>query len=86
MTNTTRDGDFVKDQAHRERIEKGERTVWYILAELNRPVDADQPFAVLSVDVTEKRDGGMVSTIVSLHSVREEAERIVHEFNGGAMS
>lgn len=63
-----------------------ERTVWYVLAELNRPCDAEQPFAVLSVDITEKKDGGLVSTIVSLHSIREEAESIVHKFNGGAMA
>jgi len=65
----------------------GPRTIWYVLAELSGPADADLPFAVLSVDINDKQTGGgLAGTIVSLHSEREEAERIVHEFNGGELS
>ena len=60
------------------------RTVWYVLMELTKP--SPEPFAVASVDVTEKRDGGVKATVVSLHMMREEAERIVHEFNEGPLS
>jgi hypothetical protein len=61
-----------------------ERTIWYVLAELRNP--SPEPFAVLSADITERRDGGMVSTVVSLHMLKEEAERIIHEFNSGPLS
>jgi len=62
-----------------------ERTVWYVLAELRNP--SPEPFAVLSADTTQRgEDGGIVSTVVSLHMIREEAERIVHEFNEGPLS
>lgn len=60
------------------------RTVWYILAELRNP--GPEPFAVLSADITKHRDGGIVSTVISLHMVKEEAERIIHEFNEGPLS
>jgi hypothetical protein len=61
-----------------------ERTVWYVVADLNSP--AAEPFAVMSVDTSIKRDGGVEGTVVSLHTIREEAERIVHEFNNGPLS
>lgn len=60
------------------------RTVWYVLADLNKPVA--EPFAVMSVDTSLKREGGVEGTVVSLHWLREEAERIVHEFNEGPLS
>lgn len=61
-----------------------ERTVWYVLAELRNP--SPEPFAVMSADTKRVRDGGIVATVVSLHMIREEAERIVHEFNNGPLS
>lgn len=60
------------------------RTVWYVLAELRNP--NPEPFAVLSADTTQREGDGIVSTVVSLHMIREEAERIVHEFNEGPLS
>lgn len=60
------------------------RTVWYAVFDLNKP--APEPFAVISVDTSVKRSGGVEGTIVSLHMIREEAERIVHEFNEGPLS
>lgn len=62
----------------------GDRTIWYALIELRNP--QPEPFAVMSVDITAKRDGGLEGTIVSLHDLREEAERVVHEFNNGPLS
>jgi hypothetical protein len=61
-----------------------DRTTWYVLSDLRNP--SPEPFAVLSVDTTDKKDGGLVATVVSLHMIREEAERIVHEFNNGPLS
>jgi hypothetical protein len=64
--------------------ESGKRTVWYVLGELRTP--NPEPFAVFSVDTT-KCEGTLVgATIISLHTIREEAERIVHEFNEGPLS
>jgi len=60
------------------------RTIWYVLCELRNP--SPEPFAVLSVDITAREGDGLVATIVSLHALREEAERIVHEFNEGPLS
>lgn len=55
------------------------RTVWYVLAELRNP--SPEPFAVLSADTTQRKDGGIVSTVVSLHMDKDEAQLIVDEFN-----
>ena len=60
------------------------RTVWYVVADLTNP--NAEPFAVLSVDTSIRRDGGVEGTVVSVHWKREEAERIVHEFNNGPLS
>jgi hypothetical protein len=66
--------------------EKTERTVWYALMEFRNP--AAEPFAVLSVDTEGEQEegGGLPATVVSLHWMREEAERIVREFNEGPLS
>jgi hypothetical protein len=70
---------------HPETPDAGEqRTVWYVLCELRNP--SPEPFAVMSVDTTQHENGGVVSTVVSLHTMKEEAERIVHEFNNGKLS
>jgi hypothetical protein len=61
-----------------------ERTVWYALAELRNP--SPEPFAVMSVDVSGERGAPIEGTVVSLHMMKEEAERIVHEFNNGPLS
>ena len=61
-----------------------ERTIWYAVADLKNP--AAEPFAVLSVDTSIKREGGVEATVVSIHWQREEAERIVHEFNNGPLN
>lgn len=61
-----------------------ERTVWYVVADLNAP--AAEPFAVLSVDTSVRREDGVEGTVVSLHWQREEAERIASEFNDGPLS
>jgi hypothetical protein len=36
-----------------------EQTVWYVVADLTNPGDAE-PFAILSVDTSVKREGGPV--------------------------
>lgn len=62
-----------------------ERTVWYAVADITIP--NDKPFAVVRVDTAVKQEGGGVEgTVVSLHDVREEAERVAHEFNNGPLS
>jgi hypothetical protein len=61
-----------------------ERTVWYVVADMTQP--GGEPFVVLSVDTSIKRDGGVEGTVVSLHWQREEAERIAHEFNNGPLN
>jgi hypothetical protein len=58
--------------------------VWYVVADLRTP--AAEPFAVLRVDTSIKREGGVEGTVVSVHWRREEAERIVHEFNDGPLN
>jgi hypothetical protein len=60
------------------------RTIWYVVADLTDP--AAEPFAVLRVDTTIRREGGVEGTVVSLHWQREEAERIAHEFNNGPLN
>jgi hypothetical protein len=60
------------------------RTIWFVLAELRNP--SPEPFAVLSADTTRPVEAGVVGTVVSLHMTREEAERVVHEFNNGPLS
>lgn len=62
-----------------------DRTVWYVVADMNAPDEAE-PFAVLSVDTMAKRGDGVEGTVVSLHWHREEAERIAHEFNNGPLN
>jgi hypothetical protein len=61
-----------------------ERTIWYAVADLTNPTA--EPFAVMRVDTSVRRDGGVEGTVESLHWVCEEAERIVHEFNNGPLS
>lgn len=61
-----------------------QRTVWDCLIELRNP--SPEPFAVLRVDTKKRRDGGIEGTIVSLHMIREEAEKAVYEFNNGPLS
>jgi hypothetical protein len=60
------------------------RTIWYVVGDLTNPVA--EPYAVLSVDTSIRRGGGVEGTVVSLHWQREEAERIVHEFNNGPLN
>ncbi len=61
-----------------------ERTVWYVVGDLCTP--GAEPYCVMSVDTSIKREGGVEGTVVSLHWQREEAERIVQEFNNGPLS
>jgi hypothetical protein len=60
------------------------RTVWYAVADITIP--GAEPFAVVSINTAAKRDGGVEGTVVSLHWLREHAERVVHEFNNGPLS
>lgn len=64
--------------------QKQERVIWYVVGELSNP--GAEPFCVMSVDTSIKREGGVEGTVVSLHWRREEAERIVQEFNNGPLS
>jgi hypothetical protein len=41
---------------------------------------------MMSVDTAARRGGGCEGTVISLHWIREEAERIAHEFNNGPLS
>lgn len=61
-----------------------ERTVWYVVGDATNP--AAEPFILMRVDTSIKRDGGVEGTVVSVHWQREEAERIAHEFNNGPLS
>jgi len=58
-----------------------QRRVWYMVADVTEP--KAEPFAVFSVDTGIIRNGGVEGTVISLHWNREEAERIVREFNDG---
>lgn len=69
---------------HATDEDASKRTVWYVLVELRNP--SPEPFAVLSADTTQRDGDGVVSTVISLHMLKEEAERIVHEFNNGPLS
>ena len=60
------------------------RTIYYAVMDLRNP--SAEPFAVISCDTTRASNGTCPATIVSLHWQREEAERIVHEFNEGPLS
>ncbi len=59
-----------------------ERTIWYIVSDMYSP--KVEPFAVIRVDMSECHGDAVEGTVVSLHWEREEAERIVAEFNGAA--
>jgi hypothetical protein len=61
-----------------------ERKIWYVVGDLTNP--GAEPFAVFKVDTSIKRDGGVEGEVVSLHWQREEAERIVEEFNNGPLN
>lgn len=61
-----------------------DRTIWYAVGDLINP--AAEPFAVFSIDTSIKREVGVEGTVVSLHWQREEAERVVHEFNNGPLN
>jgi hypothetical protein len=61
-----------------------ERTIWYVVADVTMP--SPEPFAVMMVDTSIRREGGVEGTVISLHTKREDAEHIVHEFNGGTLS
>lgn len=60
------------------------RTVWYLLMDIHNP--NPEPYAVVRADTSQREDAGCAGTIVSLHMLKEEAERIVHEFNEGPLS
>lgn len=62
-----------------------ERKVWYMVGDLTDP--AAEPFAVFRVDTSVRDElGALEGTVVSLHWQREEAERVVHEFNNGPLN
>ena len=60
------------------------RSIWYVVGDLTSPMG--RPFAVLKVDTSIRRENGVEGTVISLHSQREEAERIVNEFNNGLLN
>lgn len=62
----------------------GQRTVWYVVCDVTNP--AAEPYMVMSVDTSLKREGGVEGAVVSLHWQREEAEHVVQEFNNGPLS
>ena len=64
-----------------DRVIVTARTVWYVVCDITQP--AAEPFIVMRVDTSIRRDGGVEGTVVSLHWRREDAERIVHELNDG---
>lgn len=55
------------------------RTVWHIVADLNNPTA--EPFMVLRVDTSVRRESGVEGTVVSFHWMREEAERAAHDLD-----
>lgn len=57
-----------------------DQTVWYVVADLTDPVA--EPFAVLSVDTSIRREGGVEGTVVSLHWQRAEAENAARALTG----
>lgn len=62
-----------------------ERTIWYIVGDLTNPTA--EPFAVFKCDTSSRDEQGAIEAeVISLHWHREEAERIVHEFNNGPLS
>lgn len=48
------------------------RTVWFMVAELVNP--AAEPFAVMRVDTTVRKGGGVEGEVASVHWQKEEAE------------
>ena len=46
----------------------------YVVGDLTEPTA--QPFVVLKVDTSIRREGGVEATVVSLHWRREEAELV----------
>jgi len=51
--------------------------IWYQVVTLNRP--AAEPFVVVRVDVSVRREGGVEGTVESLHWARDEAEARAQE-------
>lgn len=56
------------------------RTIWHVVADVTIP--SPEPFMVLRVDTSIKCDNGVEGTVISLHSIREEAEANAARFNG----
>jgi hypothetical protein len=50
----------------------GDRTIWHLVADIKTP--NPEPFAVMMVDTSIRREGGVEGTVISLHRTREEAE------------
>lgn len=48
------------------------RSIWHLVADVTQP--NPEPFCVIRVDTSVRRDSGVEGTIVSLHPTREEAE------------
>jgi len=61
-----------------------ERTVWHVVADLNNP--PAEPFMVLRVDTSVRREIGVEGSVVSLHWTREEAERACLALDGEKFS
>lgn len=60
------------------------RTVWRVVAELSNP--SPEPFAVMEFDTSVWDGDALAGTVISLHMMREEAEKSVFEFNNGPLS
>jgi hypothetical protein len=61
-----------------------QRKIWRVVAELSNP--SPEPFAVMEFDTSKWVGDALEGTVVSLHMMREEAEKVVFEFNEGPLS
>lgn len=56
------------------------RTIWHIVADLKSPTA--EPFMVVRVDTSVRSGSGVEGEVISLHWIREDAERAARALDG----
>ena len=49
-----------------------QQTIWYQVADVHNP--SAEPYMVLRIDTSIRREGGVQEEVISLHWTRDEAE------------
>ncbi len=69
---------WEREEYEREQAAK-RRSIWHVVADLTNP--SAEPFMVMRVDTSIRREGGVEGTVMSLHWRRDEAESRARELD-----